>query len=124
LLSLFFLNEVCETSKKNAIIVSLVPNYRYFRKNVFFSHLMSRFTFLNLDYLSFFFSIFLIACYDLFVVRITCFDLLVVRIICREFFFLALLVTNLSLLLLYNCFSLFIFSLSLIKSLNKLFHQR
>jgi hypothetical protein len=44
--------------KENAIIMSLVLNYRYFRKNVFFSHLISWFTLLNLSYLSFFFFCF------------------------------------------------------------------
>jgi len=44
--------------EKNAIIMSLASNYKYFRKNVFFSHLMSRFTLLNLNYLSFFFFYF------------------------------------------------------------------
>ncbi len=83
--------------KKNAIIVSLVSNYKYFRKNVFFSHLMLRFTFLNLEYLLFFLFISFIAYYNFLVVRIICFDLLVVRIIycdlflscitCYEFFF-------------------------------------
>ena len=44
--------------EENAIIMSLVLNYRYFRKNVFFSHLMLRFTSIDLDYLSFFFFYF------------------------------------------------------------------
>jgi hypothetical protein len=74
-------------NEKNAIIVSFASNYRYFRKNVFFLYLLPRFTFLDLDYLLFFFSISLIVCYDLLVARITYFDLLVVRIIYCEFLF-------------------------------------
>jgi len=49
--------------KENAIIVILILNYKYFRKNIFFSHLMLRFTFLNLKHLlffSFYFSYYLL----------------------------------------------------------------
>jgi len=71
-------------------------------------------------FFSFFIS--LIVCYDLFVVRIIYLDFLVVRIIYRKSLLSRITYYEIFLLLLYNCFDRFIFSLNLIKSLNKLIY--